>query len=110
MRPLARSVAKKRQARLDERHDVVLCRCSAEALRGEGGRVEMPRVFLALVTIGLTLTARSALPSCTRTCRLETARCVSTRCVGLRGTARRTCLNTCKGIGGCARIGKAGRV
>jgi hypothetical protein len=67
----------------------------------------MPRVFLALAALGLALAMRPTLvtATCTMTCRQDTARCVSTRCTGLRGTQRRACLDTCKGIGGCTRIG-----
>ena len=45
-----------------------------------------------------------AAPRCTETCRQETARCATTRCATLRGKARQACLETCRGIGGCAPI------
>src|SRR5262249_20073643 len=45
-----------------------------------------------------------ATPRCTKTCRRETAACTQTQCTGLVGNARQVCLETCRGIGGCARI------
>src|SRR5262245_14915322 len=46
-----------------------------------------------------------ASPHCTKTCRRETAACTQTQCTGLVGKARRGCLETCRGIGGCTHIG-----
>src|SRR5262245_46178285 len=47
--------------------------------------------------------ARAA-PRCRKSCRQEAASCATTRCSTLRGKARRDCLETCRGISGCAPI------
>src|SRR5262245_39830506 len=48
--------------------------------------------------------AALAVPRCAQPCRQETASCKQTRCARLHGEARRTCMETCRGVGGCAAI------
>jgi len=55
-----------------------------------------------LTTLGAPM-ARAA-PRCRKSCRQEAAGCATTRCSTLRGKARRDCLETCRGISGCAPI------
>src|SRR5262245_28946588 len=64
------------------------------------------RLVVVLACACMTALAPSALatPRCTKTCRRETAACTQTQCRDLVGTARRGCLETCRGIGGCARV------
>src|SRR5262245_28415092 len=57
--------------------------------------------FLLLLLLGAQALAG---PRCATPCKEETARCRQTRCAGLDGKARRDCVETCRGIGGCARI------
>src|SRR5262249_49395343 len=45
-----------------------------------------------------------AAPRCGRPCRARTAACIGARCAGLAGESKRTCVETCRGIGGCAPI------
>src|SRR5262245_6597151 len=69
----------------------------------------MNRAQLRLATGGLLILAVGARvafaePRCAMPCKEETARCRQTRCAGLEGRARRDCVETCRGIGGCASI------
>src|SRR5262245_57517063 len=69
----------------------------------------MNRAQLRLATGGLLILAVGARvafaePRCAMPCKEETARCRQTRCAGLDGEARRDCVETCRGIGGCAAI------
>src|SRR5262249_10995854 len=48
--------------------------------------------------------AASSKQHCGTSCKQETRACEQTRCTGLHGSARRSCLETCKGIGGCAPL------
>src|SRR5262245_20800475 len=41
---------------------------------------------------------------CEQPCKTETAACIRAQCAGPAGAARRTCVETCRGIGGCAPI------
>src|SRR5262245_35375450 len=41
---------------------------------------------------------------CEKPCKAETAACIRDRCTGVAGTARHTCIETCRAIGGCAAI------
>ena len=66
--------------------------------------VRVAILFLAVGCVGFA-TPALATPRCTKTCRRETAGCERTRCATLRGAARQDCLETCRGIGGCTRIG-----
>jgi hypothetical protein len=65
-------------------------------------------IRLPLVTaLAVAVVASSAVaaPRCEKPCKAETAACIGERCAELGGAARQTCLETCRGIGGCARIG-----
>ena len=48
--------------------------------------------------------AGPATQECVKSCKQETRACEQTRCTGLPEPARRTCVETCRGIGGCAHI------
>ncbi|HKA28230.1 MAG TPA: hypothetical protein VKH82_02565 [Candidatus Binatia bacterium] len=65
-------------------------------------RVATPGVLSLALLLGAP--AAFAGPRCATPCKEETARCRQTRCGGLDGRARRDCLETCRGIGGCASI------
>src|SRR5262249_13801007 len=43
--------------------------------------------------------------SCEKPCKAETAACIRTRCAGQSGAERHACVETCRGIGGCAPLG-----
>lgn len=43
-------------------------------------------------------------PSCARPCKVETAACRREQCAGLQGESRRSCIERCRGLGGCAAI------
>src|SRR5262245_6529438 len=69
----------------------------------------VPRARVAVLLLAVTWSAVAspralASPRCAKSCRSETAHCVATQCTTLRGQPRRTCLETCRGVGGCARI------
>jgi len=61
-------------------------------------------LLAALAVIGVAHVAVAA-PRCEKSCKAETTGCIADRCAGLGGQAERECVETCKGIGGCARIG-----
>jgi len=61
-------------------------------------------LLAALAVIGVAHLAVAA-PRCEKSCKAETTGCIADRCAGLGGQAKRECVETCKGIGGCARIG-----
>src|SRR5262245_65054474 len=63
-------------------------------------RVALPVVL----AIGLGPTLTQARPRCAKPCKEETARCTKARCAGLVREARRACIETCRGIGGCGPI------
>jgi hypothetical protein len=67
-------------------------------------RARVALLALAVTGIGLVTSPGLATPRCTKTCRQETTGCARTRCATLRRKAREGCLNTCRGIGGCAHI------
>src|SRR5262249_38764109 len=76
--------------------------------RSEIGRVPRPVLIMLAVAVGWSgpaLSPASATPGCVETCRQETARCARAQCTALHGHARHACLETCRGIGGCTRIG-----
>jgi hypothetical protein len=60
---------------------------------------------LAVAWIGLATSPALAMSTCAMTCRQETVRCARTRCAALHGEPRRACIETCRGIGGCSRVG-----
>jgi hypothetical protein len=60
-------------------------------------------LLAALAIIGVAHVAVAA-PRCEKSCKAETTGCIADRCTGLGGQARRECIETCKGIGGCAGI------
>src|SRR5262245_13931343 len=65
-------------------------------------------------SIGLALMAASAASfvaaqslaasHCEKPCKAETAVCIRGRCAGVERAARRACIETCRGMGGCAAI------
>jgi hypothetical protein len=62
---------------------------------------------VSLLVAALLAPLSSAAPAgqhCATSCREETRACEQTRCTGLHGRAQRTCVETCRGIGGCAPI------
>ena len=61
--------------------------------------------LLAALAIAAAAHSGAAAPRCEKSCKAETAACIGERCGGLEGAAKRACIETCKGIGGCARIG-----
>jgi len=64
-------------------------------------------IRLALVAAFAILVSASpvgAAQRCEKPCKAETAACIRDRCAGLAGEERYTCLETCRGIGGCAAI------
>jgi hypothetical protein len=63
------------------------------------------RLCLSLVALLALLPAAAlATQPCVKSCQQETRACEQTRCTGLPEPARRTCVETCRGIGGCAHI------
>jgi hypothetical protein len=60
--------------------------------------------LLLVLAIGLGPTPAQARPRCAKPCKEETARCTKARCAGLVRETRRACIETCRGIGGCASI------
>jgi hypothetical protein len=60
--------------------------------------------LLLVVLLALLASAASAKQHCAMSCKQETLACELTRCTGLDGSARRSCVETCKGIGGCAPL------
>lgn len=52
----------------------------------------------------------SAAPSCARPCKAEAVACRRAQCTGMRGDARRACVERCRGTGGCAAIRTAAYV
>src|SRR5262245_44104160 len=73
----------------------------------DSGRARATRAALiVLVAIVVSPPAPRALaaPACVQPCKQATAECLRARCAGLRHGARRTCVETCRGLGGCARI------
>jgi hypothetical protein len=48
--------------------------------------------------------AALAAPHCEKPCKAHTAACMEARCAGLGAAERRACVETCRGIGGCAPI------
>jgi hypothetical protein len=46
----------------------------------------------------------AAASRCEKPCKVETAACIRDRCAGSSGEARHACVETCRGIGGCAAI------
>src|SRR5262249_59813510 len=54
----------------------------------------------------LAVAASSAVaaPRCEKPCEVRTSACMGERCAGLAGEAKRTCVETCRGVGGCAPI------
>jgi hypothetical protein len=57
--------------------------------------------------VALTFVAASwaaATERCEKPCKAQTAACIQTRCAGIDGDARRQCVETCRGSGGCAAI------
>jgi hypothetical protein len=63
------------------------------------------RVSPLLVSLlALLPAAAPAKQECVKSCKQETRACEQTRCTGLPEPARRTCVQTCRGIGGCAHI------
>src|SRR5262245_30006067 len=69
------------------------------------GSMTGTRISLLLVPL-LTLlpSAAPAKQPCVKSCKQETRACEQTRCTSLHGSARRRCVETCRGIGGCAPI------
>ena len=61
------------------------------------------RLLAALAIVALASRAVAA-PRCEKPCKAETAACIGERCAGLSGDAKRTCVEACRGIGGCAAI------
>src|SRR5262245_27121733 len=57
------------------------------------------------VTTTTVQSAPEAGAHCEKPCKAETAACIRTRCAGLSGAERHACVETCRGIGGCAPIG-----
>src|SRR5262249_16838887 len=65
-----------------------------------GGRLAR----LAACAIAVSASWAAAAPRCEKPCKAETAACIQRRCAGLHGDARPQCIETCRGIGGCAAI------
>ena len=61
------------------------------------------RLLTALAVAAIACSAGAA-QRCEKPCKAETAACIAERCAGLGGDAKRTCVETCRGIGGCAAI------
>ena len=61
-------------------------------------------LLVAALAIAAAAHSAAAAPRCEKSCKAETAACIGKRCGGLGGAARHACLETCRGIGGCARI------
>ena len=61
------------------------------------------RLLVALTIVTLAWPAAAA-PRCEKPCKVETAACIGGRCAGLGGDAKRTCIEHCREIGGCAAI------
>src|SRR5262249_37539111 len=63
------------------------------------------RISLLLASLlALLASAAPAKQPCATSCKQETRTCEQTRCTGLHGSARRSCVETCRGIGGCAPL------
>jgi len=60
--------------------------------------------LLAALAVAVVASLAVAAPRCEKPCKAETAACIGTRCAGLDREARRQCIETCRGIGGCAAI------
>src|SRR5215469_14747739 len=60
--------------------------------------------LVAALAIAVVASSAVATPRCEKPCRAETAACIGERCAGLGGAARHACLETCRGIGGCAPL------
>jgi len=61
-------------------------------------------LLVAALAIAAVASSAVAAPRCEKACKAETAACIGERCAGLGGAARHACLETCKGIGGCAPL------
>ena len=60
--------------------------------------------LLTALAIAAVASSAVAAPRCEKPCKAETAACIGMRCAGLDREARRQCIETCRGIGGCAAI------
>src|SRR5262245_22190582 len=60
--------------------------------------------LLAATVVWLAGLPAVAAPRCEKPCKAETAACIRDRCAGVTGEARHACLETCRGISGCAAI------
>src|SRR5262249_19159905 len=69
-------------------------------LGSSGGRLNL----LAACAIAVSASRAAAAPRRQKPCQAETAACIEGRCGGLDRDARRQCIETCRGIGGCAAI------
>jgi hypothetical protein len=61
-------------------------------------------VLPVVLVLGLGPMLAQARPRCAKPCKEETARCTQTRCADMVRETRRACIETCRGIGGCAPI------
>lgn len=80
-------------------------RQAASSQRGFMPRAGRAALAVAVCWIGLANAPTNAAPRCAMSCQQQTADCIRTRCAALSGQPRDTCVDTCRGIGGCARIG-----
>jgi hypothetical protein len=60
--------------------------------------------LLAALAVAAIASLAVAAPRCEQPCKAETATCIRSRCGDVEGEARRQCVETCRGIGGCAKI------
>ena len=60
--------------------------------------------LLAVLAVAAVASSGIAAPRCEKPCKAETAACIRSRCGGGDGDAKRQCIETCRGIGGCAAI------
>ena len=60
--------------------------------------------LLAALAVAAVASSAVAAPRCEKPCKVDTAACIRSRCAGVDGEARRQCIDTCRGIGGCAAI------
>jgi hypothetical protein len=60
--------------------------------------------LLAAFAISVSASPTGATRHCEKPRKAETATRIGERCGGLDGAARRTCIERCRGLGGCAAI------
>jgi hypothetical protein len=62
------------------------------------------RLILLVALTFVTASSAAARERCEKACKAETAGCIRSRCAGISGETRGQCVETCRGIGGCAAI------